>query len=246
MSRAIVCNWRDVNPYVGHINALVWHIFKPTDADSDDPAACLHHMGGIARHAMQAGKESDSHNHPNAEQYYYILKGTGEVLVGDKLHPVRPGMAIYFAPGVQHQFFAGSEDEWCEHLIITCSVDRTQSQPRLIHWDQVTPESGKHGAAVTWLMLESLDEPEPESDQPCLLGFYYLARQALVRGKASDCHQHDDKEQVYYITEGYGTVVIGDDVYKVREGDSIYIPKGALHQIFNDACDGWLAYLVIS
>ena len=89
-------------------------------------------------------------------------------------------------------------------------------------------------------------EEEPTTDQPCLLSFYYLARQALVRGKASDSHAHDDKEQVYYILEGNGLVLADGDVHRIGEGDTIYLPRGIVHQIINDDYDGWLTYLVVS
>ena len=28
--------------------------------------------------------------------------------------------------------------------------------------------------AAIWPLLESVDEPEPQTEQPCLLGFHYL------------------------------------------------------------------------
>ena len=79
-----------------------------------------------------------------------------------------------------------------------------------------------------------------------MLGMYYIARQALVRGKAADLHNHDDKEQVYYILEGWGTMIAGDEVLQVAEGDTVYLPRNVFHQIINEDYDGWLSYLVIS
>ena len=59
-------------------------------------------------------------------------------------------------------------------------------------------------------------------------------------------HQHDDKEQVYYILEGNGLVLTDGDVHRIGEGDTIYLPRGIVHQIINDDYDGWLTYLVVS
>ena len=59
-------------------------------------------------------------------------------------------------------------------------------------------------------------------------------------------HVHDDKEQIYYVLEGEGTVVTGFDAHPLREGDTVYLPQGVEHMILNDRCDGWLSYLVIS
>jgi|AP95_1055475.scaffolds.fasta_scaffold26598_3 quercetin dioxygenase-like cupin family protein len=244
--RAIIRNWRDVDPYVGHESAVIWAILGRQNEDSQDPHDCMQHLSGFARHSLQGHKNSDHHQHEGAEQYYYILSGGGEVLIGDQRHPVSEGSITYFPPGVPHQFFAENEEEGVEHLIITCPVEREGSKPRVLNWRDATPTAGVHGAAVTWLLLESMAEEEPTTDQPCLLGFYYLARQALVRGKASDSHQHDDKEQVYYILEGQGLVLTDGDVHRIGEGDTIYLPRGVVHQIINDDYDGWLSYLVVS
>ena len=245
-STPVIRNWRNPDPYVGHENAIVWAILNRRNSDDDHPAACLQHISGFARHAVQGGKESDNHQHANAEQYYYILSGRGEVLIGDTRHAVRPGSVTYFPPDTPHQFFSSEEDEWCQHLIITCPVEREGSEPRVLNWRDVKPTAGEHGAAVTWALLESIDEDEPGTDHPCLLGMHYLARQALVRGKASDNHTHDDKEQIYYVTEGWGTMIIDDQMHQVSEGDAVYLPLGVSHQIINEEYAGWLSYLVIS
>jgi mannose-6-phosphate isomerase-like protein (cupin superfamily) len=242
----VIRNWRETDPYVSHENAIIWAILTARDDDNKHPTACLEHISGFARHSVQGGKESDYHQHEDAEQFYYVLSGRGDVLIGDTRHPVRPGSVTYFPPKTPHQFFNTEEDEWCEHLIITCSVKREGSQQRVLNWRDVKPTAGQHGAAVTWHLLESVDEKETSTDQPCLLGFHYLAQQALTRGKASDNHKHDDKEQVYYIIEGNGTVLMDGDVYYVSEGDAVYLPRGAWHQIINEDYDGWFTYLVIS
>ncbi|MCD6508469.1 cupin domain-containing protein [Candidatus Poribacteria bacterium] len=41
-------------------------------------------------------------------------------------------------------------------------------------------------------------------------------------------------DEVYYILEGEGVVLIEDkDVYAVKEGDAFYLPEGLKHQWFN-------------
>lgn len=60
------------------------------------------------------------------------------------------------------------------------------AEPRAVvrNWRDATPTLGNHGKAVTWQLLERIGEEEPATDQPCLLAFHYLARQALGRGQA--------------------------------------------------------------
>ena len=104
--RAIIRNWRDVDPYVGHESAVIWAILGRQSEESADPHHCMQHISGFARHSLQGHKNSDHHYHQGAEQYYYILSGGGEVLIGDTRHPVGEGSVTYFPPGVPHQFFA--------------------------------------------------------------------------------------------------------------------------------------------
>lgn len=247
MTRSIIRNWRDADFYVGHDNAIVWPVFsQPGPGESTEPWQCLQHMKGFARHNLQGRKDGDRHAHDGAEQYHYILSGEAEVDIGTDTYPVSEGSVAYFPPGMEHQLRSGNSDAWVEYLIITCAVETGGSSPRVMNWRDTTPGIGNHGFATTWQLLERLDEPEPTTDQPCLLGFYYLARQAVSRRRASDMHVHDDKEQIYYVLEGEGTVVTGFDAHPLREGDAVYLPRGVEHMILNDRCDGWLSYLVIS
>lgn len=242
----IIRNWRDPDPHVGHESAIIWSMLTRRRNDNPAPHACLEHLTGFVKHALQGGQSSNCHEHENMEQFYYVLAGSGEALIGEQRYPVRRGSVAYLPPGLPHQFFAAPGEGWVEHLVVSCAVDRGDGSPRVVNWREVTPAAGQHGGAVIWPLLEAMSETEPQTDQPCLRGFHYVTRQGLVRGKASDRHQHDDKEQVYYIIEGHGTMLAGDAVYRVCEGDAVYLPQGVPHQIVNEACDGWLAYLIVS
>ena len=132
-----------------------------------------------------------------------------------------------------------------EHLIITRAVDCEGSASRVTNWRDATPAAGDCGAAVSWSLLEAIDAAESVTDQPCLLGFNAIARQALVRGKASDVRTCDE-ERVYYVVEGRGLLIAAGDVQRLGEGDKIYLPAGVVHQFANDDYDGWLSYLMVS
>lgn len=249
--RAVVRNWRDSECYHGHDNAIVWPILSRAGDENLSPYHCMTHLSGFAGHSLQAGKNTNYHAHEGAEQYYYMVAGDAEVLIEDERLPLPEGSAAYFQPGVHHQLLGENCSTWMQYLIVSCPVPEGKggSAPRVVNWRDAEPAMGVHGSAVTWQLLERLeraDGDEAVTDQPCLLSFYYLARQAVSRGKASDFHQHDDKEQIYYVLEGQGTVVAGFDAHPVREGDTVYLPVGVPHVILNDRYDGWLSYLVIS
>jgi mannose-6-phosphate isomerase-like protein (cupin superfamily) len=43
-------------------------------------------------------------------------------------------------------------------------------------------------------------------------------------------HKHNDKDQVFYITNGKGVVKLGDESFPVAEGNLAYVPAGIVHQ----------------
>jgi mannose-6-phosphate isomerase-like protein (cupin superfamily) len=47
-------------------------------------------------------KVRPAHSHPNGEEVIYIIHGSGRVLVGSDVRPVRAGMAVLFPQGVVH------------------------------------------------------------------------------------------------------------------------------------------------
>jgi quercetin dioxygenase-like cupin family protein len=133
VAEPVVRNWRQITPRVGHDNAVVWRILgaapaggdagaAPDVADRAQEAPCLRRVSGVARHALQGGKSSDYHVHPNAEQVYYILRGRGALIVDGERYPVREGDVLYLPPGARHQA-VNEGDDWMEHLIITARLD---------------------------------------------------------------------------------------------------------------------------
>ncbi len=42
-------------------------------------------------------------------------------------------------------------------------------------------------------------------------------------------HSHDDMEEVYYVVFGKGTMIVGEDAYKIEQGDALYVPPGVFH-----------------
>lgn len=43
-----------------------------------------------------------AHSHPNGEEVIYVIRGSGRVLVGTDVSPVREGAAVLFPQGVVH------------------------------------------------------------------------------------------------------------------------------------------------
>ena len=48
-------------------------------------------------------------------------------------------------------------------------------------------------------------------------------------------HSHEDEEQIYFILEGNGIIMVGEERKRVRKGDAIYLPAGISHGFINDS-----------
>jgi len=65
------------------------------------------------------------HQHPHA---VVVLRGTGQVVLGDTTLEIAPFDCVYVAPGMQHQFRATGT----EPLGFLCVVDRVRDRPRVV------------------------------------------------------------------------------------------------------------------
>jgi mannose-6-phosphate isomerase-like protein (cupin superfamily) len=50
------------------------------------------------------------------------------------------------------------------------------------------------------------------------------------KGLEGPPHSHDAKEQIFYVTDGQGEVVVGKVCYPVEPGSLIYVPPSVIHQ----------------
>ena len=64
-------------------------------------------------------------------------------------------------------------------------------------------------------------------------------------GKEGDYQEHEDREQVFYITGGRGKMKVDGTIYETVEGDAVHIQPKTKHQTISDS-DDWLELLVIS
>ena len=61
-----------------------------------------------------------------------------------------------------------------------------------------------------------------------------LAVAELNPGSSTTPHYHPQTEEIYFILEGTGAMVISGEARAVGPGDAIAIPSGDVHQIVND------------
>ncbi len=64
--------------------------------------SCIRNQS-LAEARLPVEAKTTPHYHPQTEEIYYILEGTGSMRIGDELREVGPGDAIAIPPGATHQ-----------------------------------------------------------------------------------------------------------------------------------------------
>jgi len=232
-------NWRDIQPQVYHLSAVVWGGWFQQEDEGEEEEASPQVLSGFARHALQGRKTSDYHKHENMEQVYYVLSGRGEVLYEDTRFAVEEGDAVYLPSGTHHQMF-NDEEDWLEHHVISMKVESDGGEFAIRNWRQVAPQ-GDGSGAMRWRQLGS----EGEEGVGFLRGMSAIEREALQpRGETGE-RCHEELEQFYWVLEKSGTLQLDGRERPITEGDLIHIPAGATYKVHNPH-EEWLSYLIIA
>ena len=107
------------------------------------------------------------------------------------------------------------------------------------NWRDVSPTIA-HKSGVDWRLLSMAIktagdiDAEVEPKFRCLKNITYVSLAKLHQGLSYEPHKHDDHEEVYYIINGKGTIKIGEESARFRDGDVIYIPEKKTHSITSD------------
>lgn len=58
-------------------------------------------------------------------------------------------------------------------------------------------------------------------------------------------HNHEAKEQIFYVLAGHGSVTVGSERFSVAPGDLVYVPAGAIHQTVTQGSES-LSYFLFN
>lgn len=112
------------------------------------------------------------------------------------------------------------------------------------NWRDAAPRVG-HESAIIWTLLANEGVEGVPSEIAPMKGQGTITLHAMQGRRSGDYHLHEDREQVYYFTSGRAKMRIDDEMYDVSEGDIVYVPVGARHQLVNDSED-WVYHLIIN
>ncbi len=60
-----------------------------------------------------------------------------------------------------------------------------------------------------------------------------LSKTTLKPQQGTRGHSHEDEEEVYFFTKGYGVMQLGEESFSVQQGDVVLIPMGKFHKVMN-------------
>jgi quercetin dioxygenase-like cupin family protein len=72
-----------------------------------------------------------------------------------------------------------------------------------------------------------------------------LGTQQLPLGGGIPVHQHTQSDEVFYVLEGNGTLILNDANLPVAKGATAFVPKGAWHGFQNPDAELLLLWLVV-
>ncbi|MCL4488860.1 MAG: cupin domain-containing protein [Chloroflexi bacterium] len=87
-------------------------------------------------------------------------------------------------------------------------------------------------------LLESPDHAMRDcvmvSEETCSSQQYSAGLFFVRPGTKGHADKHVGQEELYYIFQGRGTVVVDDEPHKLEAGDVVFIPDGLTHYLIND------------
>ena len=92
------------------------------------------------------------------------------------------------------------------------------------HRDEAPPFTTKDGSTIRALVDVRLGGAKNQS----------LAEALLPPGEATERHCHPASEEIYYFLSGRGEMEVSGARERVRPGDAVLIPSGAMHQVRAD------------
>ena len=90
-------------------------------------------------------------------------------------------------------------------------------------YEKIKPYTTKDGSVIRELMHPDVHGNFRQS----------LAEAVVPAGSSTLLHKHMQSEEMYHILQGTGLMVLEDREFRVKPGDTVYIPQGAAHNIRN-------------
>jgi quercetin dioxygenase-like cupin family protein len=158
---------------------------------------------------------SGDHGDDGRDEVLYVLQGSGRVSIGGEEHPVHPGVALFISRGTR---WSASGDASAVSVLIH---EPLPSEGHAV-LDLGEMERGTATAGRAFLLGAT-----PECGCASVTQFVGL----IPPGRAPEhFHKYDE---VIYILEGHGELVIGDETAPLEPGSCVHLPRTLVHCLAN-------------
>lgn len=98
------------------------------------------------------------------------------------------------------------------------------SEKKIVVYEEDIEKKKLTGRSVGWLMTPEITGGKHSS----------VCTVEVEPGmRALPAHAHENGEETVYITKGEGEVLIGEEIYKIKEGTIMFFPQGIPHMLYN-------------
>jgi mannose-6-phosphate isomerase-like protein (cupin superfamily) len=200
----------------------------------------------MAHVVMNEGNVSLWHQHSRMSEVYFILEGEGVLYYGDNALQAEKGAYLVLPPNTPHKLRNTGKSD-LEHLVFAIPpfdpedvkiLDDSPTEnisPTKCSYDK-EPITALDGALIYELMNA---EERKKLDVALAVGFLPAGRKAIP-------HYHKISEELYYVTDGFGRVRVGEQDFDVKRGSMIYVPIDKVHALENGSDSGELKVLCVS
>lgn len=220
MAKAYVKNVYDCAPMQPpkHLNATAWCMANNASMDSDTYtffSICEIRFGGAAI----------TDKHINSDHCYFILSGKGYSIINGQRFEYGPGDVMWIPGNADHEMYP-TGIESLRFIVTLTGKDFNQTEPFIRNVHDVKPVSPpKHVNTSSYPIVT------PKNGGSNTIEFHVTE---IRPGGCAEKEAHADADHVCYIISGYGYAVVDGERLDFGPNDSLYIPKGAEHEIFVD------------
>lgn len=200
----------------------------------------------MAHVIMNESNVSLWHKHSKMTEVYFILNGNGIFYHGNEALLVETGAYIVLPPNTPHKLRNTGEYS-LEHLVFAIppfdssdveilDEDITEDiNPKKFNCNK-PPITALDGALIYELMSA---EERKGLDVALAFGSLPPRRKAIP-------HYHRISEEIYYVTNGLGKVMVGEQTFEVKKGSVVYVPTNRVHALENRSDSEELRILCVS
>jgi len=224
----IASNWIMSSTILSHGNLLVREILSSIDPSSPGkPGAVMQHIRSFSRALLEPRASTQPTSHEAEQEILYVVDGQGTLETGGETWYLREGSMFLIPSGLRHTL-RNTEDYPLELLIIVEELSRGHEKraASVVARDRrEVPVVMAHWKMKVAALLSDVDD---------LARLHSVLVVTIDPMEATEPHGHPvGTDEVWYLLEGCGLHIVGEDLTRQWPGDAVYIREQS-HAIVND------------